>query len=102
MPEWYIDVQDCARVHIVALLNPAVNSERLFAFGGTFNWTDVTEILHELRPNNKSIPGVPENEGRDLSQIPNERAEQLIKDFFGVPGWVSLKESLEAGIVGLE
>ncbi|KAJ9604790.1 hypothetical protein H2200_010905 [Cladophialophora chaetospira] len=102
-PEWYIDVIDCARVHVAALLDPAVKSERLFAFAGQFNWTDVVGILRDLRPNNKKIPDAPENEGRDLSDIrPSIRAEQLIKDFFGVPGWTSLRDTLEAGIVGLE
>lgn len=62
----------------------------------------MTGILHELRPENKSIPDAPDDEGRDLSEIPNKRAEQLIKGFFGVSGWTSLKDSLEAGIVGLE
>lgn len=53
------------------------------------------EILHKLRPNNKKIPKAPENEGRDLTDVkPSKKAEQIIKDFFGVPGWISLEDSL--------
>ena len=96
-------MKDCARVHVAALLDPNVKSERLFAFAGPYNWTEVVGILRELRPENEHIPDAPEDEGRDLSDIrPCRRAEQLIKEFFGVSGWVSLRDSLEAGIVGLE
>lgn len=90
-------------VHVAALLDPNVKSQRLFAFAGAFNWTDILEILHKLRPENKKLPKAPENEGRDISDIkPKGKAEQLIKDFFGVSGWKGLEESLEAGIAGME
>lgn len=100
--EWYIDVQDCARVHVAGLLDPAVHDERLFAFAGQFNFTDVIGIFRKLRPDRK-LPDPPANEGRDLSDIkPSKRAEDLIKEFFGRPGWVSLEESLAEGIVDFE
>lgn len=90
-------------VHVAALLDPNVKSQRLFAFAGTYNWGDILGILHKLRPENKMLPKAPENEGRDLSDIkPRVKAEQLIKDFFGVSGWTGLEESLKAGIAGLE
>ncbi|KIV81050.1 hypothetical protein PV11_08503 [Exophiala sideris] len=97
--QWYVDVKDDARLHVAALLDPKVESERLFAYAGPFNWTDVVGILHKLRPDNEKIPKAPENEGRDVTDIkPSKRAEQVIKDFFGVPGWTSLEDSLAAGI----
>jgi hypothetical protein len=97
--EWFVDVRDDARVHVAALLDPTVRSERLFAFAAPFNWTDIFGIMRKLRPQNSNIPTGPENEARDLSDIkPSARAEQLIKSFFGRTGWTSLEESLEAGI----
>ncbi|EXJ77340.1 hypothetical protein A1O3_09566 [Capronia epimyces CBS 606.96] len=103
-PQWYIDVRDIARVHVAALLDPTVQSERLFAFAGPFNWNDIIRILKKLRPGNTNIPAAPENEGRDLSDVwkASKRAEELIRSFFGVKGWISLEESLEAGIVDLK
>jgi len=60
-------------------------------------------ILHKLRPQNKRIPNAPENEGRDLSDVkPSKRAEQLLRSFFGRPGWTSLEESIAAGVEDLE
>lgn len=59
-------------------------------------------ILTKLRPDNKQISKAPENEGRDLSDVKGiKRAEELIKSFFGVPGWTKLEDSIEAGIAGL-
>lgn len=102
-PEYHIDVQDDARVHLVALLDPTVQNERLFAFADLFSWADVLAILTRLRPDNKKIPKAPENQGQHLYDVkPRKRAEDLIKSFFGVSGWTSLEDSIAAGIKDLE
>lgn len=96
-----MDVEDAARLHVIALLGPSVVGKRIWAFAHPFNWTDVITILRELRPENKLLPECPENEGRDLSQIVDAvEAEEMIKEFFGKPGWTPLKESLAAGLEG--
>ena len=99
-----MDVRDTARLHVAALLDPTVQSERLFAFAGPYNWNDVIDILRKLRPKNKKIPTAPEGEGRDLSDLyeVSKRAEQLICSFFGIKGWTSLEDSLAAGITDLK
>lgn len=100
--EWYVDVEDDARIHVIALLDPDVKSERLFAFAAPFNWTDIISVLRKLRPRNTKIPDPPENEPRDLSDIvPSKRAEKLLESFFGQSGWIGFEESLEAGIDSL-
>ncbi|KAJ5879023.1 hypothetical protein N7455_002488 [Penicillium solitum] len=100
-PQWYVDVTDAARLHIIALLSPSVNSERIFAFADTHNWTDVIKILRKLRMDNLLIPPEPENEARDLSDaVPSRRAKQLLKSYFNRSGWVSLEESIAEGISG--
>ncbi|OJK04307.1 hypothetical protein ASPACDRAFT_37865 [Aspergillus aculeatus ATCC 16872] len=98
-PQWYVNVEDTARLHVVALLSPAVRGERIFAFASEFNWTDVVGILRRLRPNNALIPDPPANEVRDASEIlPSRRAEELLREFYGQPGWISLEETIAAGI----
>lgn len=100
-PEWFVNVEDCTRLHVVALVNPDVNGERIFAFATPFNWTDIVKILRKLRPNIDLIPDPPPNEGRDLSDvILSRRAEQLLRDFLGRSGWVSLEDSIADGIRG--
>ncbi|EFY97729.1 aldehyde reductase II [Metarhizium robertsii ARSEF 23] len=96
------NVNDTARLHVIGLLDPAVRDERLFAFAGPHNWTDVIQVFRRLCPQSK-LPPAPENEGRDLSDVkPAKRAEQLLRDFFGLPGWTSLQDSLADGIDGFD
>ena len=100
--EWYVNVTDVARLHVAALLSPSIRMERVFAFAAPQNWTDVLEILRKLHPDNLVLPQKPENEGRDLSHVvPSERARQILNDFFGRSGWVSLEESIAEGTIDL-
>lgn len=98
--EWHINVRDDARVHVAALLDPSVGSQRLFPFATPFNWTDMIGILRKLRPGNEKIPNPPPNEGRDTVEIkPRKKAEDLMISFFGVPGYVGLEESIATGLL---
>ncbi|KAH8698927.1 cinnamoyl-CoA reductase [Talaromyces proteolyticus] len=100
--QWYVNVVDVARVHVIGLLHPEVKSERLFAFASPFTWNEVVGILRKLRPENTGITNPPENELPDSSDIvPSKRAESLLKSFFGRPGWVGLEESIQDGIDSL-
>ncbi len=86
---------------MIALLAPDVMSERIFAFAKPHNWSDIISVLHKLRPDNKLIPAPPENEGRDLTEVPpSKRAEQLLIKYFDRSGWTSLEESIETGLEG--
>lgn len=101
--EWFVDVEDVARLCIVGLLDETAKSERIFAFGEQFSWTDVVNALRELRPNNTKIPAPPANEVRDRTEVlPRIRAKKLLREFYGQPDFISAKESLAKGIEGLE
>ncbi|GFP58820.1 ketoreductase adrE [Trichoderma asperellum] len=100
-PQHYIDVKDCARLHVAGLLDPSVKNQRIFGLVHEFNWTDVLAILSKIRPE-LELPKAPENEPRDYTEvIPKDKAEKLLKDFFGQPGWTSLEDSLKAGLADL-
>lgn len=99
--EYFIDVKDCARLHVVGLLDPSVKDQRIFGLAQQFNWTDVLTILRKTHPQ-QQLPKNPENEGRDYTEvIPRDKAEKLLKDFYGQPGWTSLEDSLKAGFADL-
>ncbi|KAJ5733226.1 NAD dependent epimerase/dehydratase [Penicillium manginii] len=104
LPEqWRVDVEDTARLFVIALLHPGVESERIFAFGESTHWADVVAMLRTLRPENKSIPDVPAGIPRDNTIVgPRERAEGLLRSFYGVDGFTSIQESIQKGIAGLE
>lgn len=91
-PQYYINVQDNARVHVGALIYPDVNSERLFTFAHPFNWNDILAVFRKLYPDRHFMEDMPEL-GRDLSKVANGRAEEILKQF-GRPGWTSLEDSI--------
>ena len=97
--EWYVDVEDTARLHVIAVLDPNVKSERLFACAGPIRWDDVVQILRKLQPHNSAIPDATKDAVKEKFDIvPSRRAEQLLRDFYGQPGWTTLEESLKRGI----
>ncbi|OAP63208.1 hypothetical protein AYL99_02435 [Fonsecaea erecta] len=91
-PQYYVNVQDNARVHVGALICPDVQGERLFAFAYPFNWNDILAIYRKLYPEHKFMEDLPDL-GRDLSKIANERAEKIVKRF-GRPGWTNLEDTI--------
>nr|BAW27599.1 putative ketoreductase [Aspergillus stellatus] len=96
---WYIDVEDSARLHVIALLSTEVQSERLFGAAAPFVWSDIIPILKKAQPANESIPGPPQSEKASLGEVvPARRAEQLIRTFFGRPGWTTLEESIKGTV----
>ncbi|KAH8701660.1 NAD dependent epimerase/dehydratase [Talaromyces proteolyticus] len=100
--QWWVNVEDDARLHAIALLDANVQSERIFACAAPFTWTQIYQTFQELQPENDKIPNAPKDEGPTLIKVkPSARAEQLIQKFYGRDGWVSLKESLADGIADI-
>lgn len=95
-PQYYVNVQDNARVHVAALICPDVKNERLFSFAHPYNWNDILAVFRELYPQHKFINDYPDL-GRDLSKVSNERAEELVKRF-DRPGWTSLRDSVKDAV----
>lgn len=98
-PQYFVDVRDTARLHVAALIDPQCAGQRIFAFASPFNWHDVLGIFQKIQPEGK-FPEPPQDEGRDLSRVPNAEAEALLKKHFG-QGWVGLEESLRENVKGL-
>jgi len=97
--EYYIDVEDVARLCLIGLLDETVKYKRIFAFVEKTNWTDTVTMLRELRPSNKRIPDPPKNELRDCTEVlPRGRGEALLREFYGLSGFTSVKNSLEKGV----
>jgi hypothetical protein len=95
-PQYYVDVRDTARLHSIALRDPSCSGQRLFSFAAPFNRSDVLALFHELCPG-KTFPADDRETGRDLSIIPNEDANELLKKHYG-KGFASLKECVKATI----
>lgn len=99
-PQWFVNVQDTGRLHLIALIDPECNGQRVFAFAAPFTFNDVLAILRKLRPQ-KSFPEDREGLGKDLSQIPNEPAELLLKKHYG-KGFTDLEDTIKANVATLD
>ena len=93
-PQWHIDVRDNARLHVIALTDPSCNGQRFFSFAKPFDWNDILEIFRQQNPG-KTFLDNKAGYGRDLSEIPNEDVEALLRKHYG-KGFTSLEESVAA------
>lgn len=98
-PQYYINVQDNALVHVAALIYEDVRNERLFAFAHPYSWNDILAILRKHYPSKEFIDDMP-NLGEDKSRVANQRAEALLKRFTGLPGWTSLEQTIKDATIG--
>ncbi|KAE9363654.1 NAD(P)-binding protein [Stipitochalara longipes BDJ] len=86
-PQWFVDVQDNARIHVAALINPEIQNERIIAFAEPYNANDILKILRTLRPDH---------------EFPEDFVDDnVLKQDFGQSGWTSLTESLRRTIENL-
>ncbi|KAL8703393.1 MAG: hypothetical protein Q9201_003422 [Fulgogasparrea decipioides] len=95
-PQWMVNVQDTARLHVAALIDPDVENQRILAFAHPFNFNDILRIMRELYPS-KEFPGDIRGLGRDLTKVDNRPGAELLKKF-GRPGWTSLEETIKDNV----
>ncbi|KAF2175740.1 NAD(P)-binding protein [Zopfia rhizophila CBS 207.26] len=93
-PQHFIDVVDCAKLHLGAAVHPEVKAERVFGFAEPYNWSQVLEILKSAYPEKKFADELPRS-GKDLSHPPKERSEWLLKEMGQGGGYTGLKDSLK-------
>ncbi|KAL9095037.1 MAG: hypothetical protein Q9165_002639 [Trypethelium subeluteriae] len=98
-PQYWVDVEDDARLHVAALTRKDTAGERIFAFTAPFNWNDFLAVYRKMFPNKKFVDDI-QGLGRDLSKVPNQRAEELLKEM-GRPGWTRLEDSLRNNLEGV-
>ena len=92
-PQWMVDVNNTARLHVAALIKAEVENERVLAFAYPFNCNDILKRLRKLYPY-KKFPNNIENDSRDLSKADDRRGEELLRKF-GKLGWTALKKSIQ-------
>ncbi|TGO20802.1 hypothetical protein BPAE_0264g00040 [Botrytis paeoniae] len=100
-PQYFIDVQDTARLHVSALIDEDVKNERLFAFAEPFNNNILLRTFRRIRPDAKIMDDFHDDSVNDISKVANQRAAELLKRDFGRAGFTSLEESLANNIQGL-
>lgn len=95
-PQHYINVQDNARLHMIALANPTVQSERIFAVVGPVHQQEIIDILRKLHPYRQLDDSM--NEDKDLSIFePSKIAEALLLEAYG-SRFTGLEESVKGNV----
>ncbi|KAL8938464.1 MAG: hypothetical protein Q9216_003877 [Gyalolechia sp. 2 TL-2023] len=97
--QWMVDVQDTARLHVAALIDPDIKDQRILAYGHPFSFNDVLASLRKLYPS-KSFPEDNEDLGRDVSIVDNSQGAELLRRF-GRDGWASFEESMKNNLSGI-
>lgn len=92
-PQYYINVDDNALVHVAALIFNDVQGERLFTFAHPYSWNDLLAFFRRVYPDRKFMDDI-EGLGDDKSVVANERAEELLRRVNGGKGWKGLEESV--------
>jgi hypothetical protein len=90
-PRYYINASDNAKLHMAALVDPACNGERVFAFAAPHDYNDLLAIFRKLEPGRDFGEDV--DVGEDLTRVPNKEAEELLRKHYG-HGFVGLEESV--------
>jgi nucleoside-diphosphate-sugar epimerase len=93
-PQNFIDVRDCAKLHVAALVDPETSNERLWGFAEAYNWNSVLTVFRKIFPERKFVDDI-EGLSVDESVISTESALKALKDVYGQSGWTSLETSLK-------
>ncbi|KAI0061974.1 D-lactaldehyde dehydrogenase [Artomyces pyxidatus] len=86
----WVDVRDCARLHVLALQNEAIAGERLITTNGLFAWQDLYDILNDAGYDapGKETKGV--GNSKQYTIILNDKTFKFFPDF----KYRSLEESV--------
>ena len=95
-PQWYVDVEDTALLHLAALTLPEVQGERLLAFAGQYSWTQILEILHRRFSGRIGLKALPTDgqEMVDKGEVDNRRSIEVLKMLGKKEGFTSLEDIL--------
>ncbi|PCH44304.1 NAD(P)-binding protein [Wolfiporia cocos MD-104 SS10] len=88
-PQWFIDVRDDARLHILAFSIASLGGRRIWAVAEPFGWNQILSILRKEFPHVQVPPDIPGVWGEvDRQQIDNSESTELMG------GWIGLEQSL--------
>ncbi|KAJ4183277.1 hypothetical protein NW755_009766 [Fusarium falciforme] len=95
----FVNVQDDARLHCIALAHPSLESERIFAVAGPVKSNAIIDILRRQFPQ-KGYKHVLDDEDDLVVYESVQRAEELLVEVYGT-GFASLEESVSANAAEL-
>ncbi|CAI6332443.1 unnamed protein product [Periconia digitata] len=95
-PQWFVDVEDSALLHVAAFTLPDVVSERLLAFAGRYSWNEILAIFRKEAPGREFADDV--GEVKDRGTVDNKRAEEILRRLGKQEGFTPLEETIKKWI----
>jgi len=80
-------------LHVAALLDSEVKSERIQAWAVQFNWNDVLAIMRRLYPSRQFIDDLP-GMGKILTTTDDTLARELLKKWAQQDDWINLDDGI--------
>ncbi|KAF1959651.1 dihydroflavonol-4-reductase [Byssothecium circinans] len=93
-PQWFISTEDCALLHISALVHSEINHERVYGFAAPWDYNKVLAIYRKEYPERtfpEDIPGLVD----DSCKPPREMAEEVLRWVKNGKGWDSLEKAVK-------
>lgn len=94
--QYWVSVEDIARLHVAGVMLEDVKNERLFGFTDKYTYNGFLEEMKKIDPK-RTLPDPVADPGRDLSTVENGRAEEVLK-LIGRPGWEDFEETFRANL----
>jgi nucleoside-diphosphate-sugar epimerase len=97
-PQWQVDVEDIAKLHLAALTFDDVSGERLFGFAHRFNYNSFLQTFRSLAPE-QTWPADEDSQQQASTIVENSRSIELLRRF-GAEDWVPFDESVRRSCLG--
>lgn len=94
-PQYHVDVDDVAILHILGLTQADVANERIIAFGERFSWDHVIDTGKKIRPDANPAPKSEATAAQDNTTVDVKRTQELLLPYGGLK---SLEHSLKLNL----
>ncbi|CAN9182394.1 unnamed protein product [Alternaria alternata] len=98
-PQWQVDVEDIAKLHLAALIFDEVNGERLFGFAFPFNYNSFLRVFRNLAPDHL-LPADEPRKGKSEYHCGFPRDPLQLSRKFGANGWSAVSRKCSAYMFG--
>ncbi|PCH40321.1 NAD(P)-binding protein [Wolfiporia cocos MD-104 SS10] len=88
-PQWFVDVRDNGRLHVLALATPSLGGRRIWAVAEPSEWNKILAIIRKAFPHVQVPDDVSGQQGEpDQQRIDNSVATEALG------GWIGLEQSV--------
>jgi hypothetical protein len=89
-----------ALIHVAAVLDPDVMSQRIYAVAEHSNWNDILQIMRKNYPNRNFMEDLPDL-GRFRGTVDNSLGLKLLRKWGNQSGWTSLEAGVQQCLDGM-